>query len=76
MITKTVKDNREIRTRPEAIVQCPRCGKKVTLIAETEEWTEGRDGVWKHYSYGPGVGECCGVAFLDDPWGGLKAFKL
>lgn len=75
-MTKTIKDDREVRTKPSAVTQCPKCGKKVTLIEETEEWTQRRDGSWRHFSYGPGTGECCGLAFLDDPWEGLKVFCL
>ena len=66
---------REIRKRPCAEVICPRCGEKVVLIQETEEWYQ-QDGQWVHSDYGPGVADCCGLIFLDDPWGGLKAFEM
>jgi len=73
---KLSNENREVRRRPTAVVQCPRCGKQVTLIAETEEWVESRGGIWKHSGYGPGCGDCCGLAFLDSPWDGIMTFQI
>lgn len=67
---------RETRRRPCAKVECPQCGKSVTLWQETEEWTQTRTGRWRHYAYGPGSGECCGLAFLDSEWDGLMTFRL
>jgi len=46
-------------------VECPRCGKNVTLHQETEE-----------LGYGPKTGDCCGLAFLDSRWDGLMTFKI
>ena len=69
-------EDKEVRTRAIGTVQCPRCGKSVTLVQETEEWTERRDGTWKHFGYGHGVGDCCGLAFLDSPWDGLMTFRI
>jgi|ERR1700722_6887475 len=68
-------EKREVRKRPSAEVECPRCGSTVTLIEETEQWIE-KDGLWIHDEYGPGVGDCCGLVFLDDPWGGIQCFVL
>lgn len=70
------ENNREIRSRPCATTQCPRCGQRVTLTQETEEWTHNSDGYWQHFGYGPGVGECCGLAFCDSEWDGLMIFDL
>jgi hypothetical protein len=59
-----MSEDREIRRRPEAQIECPKCGKPVTLVAETHEWAQ-RGGRWRHTEYGPATGECCGLAFLD-----------
>lgn len=69
-------DTREVRTQPTATVECPKCRNSVTLVQETDEWVESTDGSWKHAEYGPGVGECGGLLFLDCLWDGIKVFRL
>lgn len=76
MADANAPENREIRRRPAAFVECPRCHKRVTLTQETEEWTQRRDGTWEHADYGPPVGDCCGLAFIDSPWDGIQAFVI
>ena len=67
-----MNDTREIRKRPSAVIRCPQCGSKITLMQETHEWNSHGE----HTDYGPGIGECCGVAYLDDPWDGIQAFRI
>lgn len=59
-----------------ALVECPRCGVDLELVAETESWTKDDEaGVWLHESYGPAMGVCCGTLFVDS-WDGMSAYKL
>jgi hypothetical protein len=48
-----------------AIAECPVCGKKVELTADTESWTEGDDGRRVHDGYGPAFGVCCDKLIAD-----------
>lgn len=67
--------NHERRERLDAIVECPRCGEELGLIADTEAWTKGRDGRWEHSEYGPAMGVCCGLLFADS-WDGCRTYEL
>ena len=70
---------KERRERIEAIAECPRCGKDVACVAETDGWVQERsaDGRlrWHHESYGPAVGECCGL-LIADWWEGTFAYEF
>lgn len=69
-------DGYERREACLTLIACPRCQAAVELVAETAAWTQGEDGRWQHTEYGPPVGEHCGLAFLDDPFTGVKAYRL
>lgn len=58
------------------IAECPKCGKDVPLIAETESWVEDeKTGAPLHDGYGPSQGVCCGVLIVDS-WDGTQAYDL
>lgn len=70
-------DGHERRERLEAIAECGGCGSKVELRSETEEWRQGRDGRWRHSSYGPaqGICEACSLLYVAS-WDGCQCYKL
>ena len=69
-------ERHEHRERLSAITDCPRCGKRVELWEETNEWHKDANGNWVHSQYsGCATGECCGLLFADD-WDGCRAFYL
>ena len=61
---KTSEDSREVQHRLEAIAECDSCGKEVELWSDTEEWVQNEAGEWKHNSFGPAQGECCGNLYV------------
>jgi hypothetical protein len=65
----------ERRERIDAHAVCPRCGQEVELIADTEEWKRSYSGRWRHSSYGPALGECCGQLIVDS-FDGCKVYEL
>ncbi len=79
MNAKLNEQQREIRRRPEVTLACPKCGKSVTLYAETHEWHVVNRGKpnerWDHSSYGPADGECCDLAFIDC-FGEIRSFVV
>lgn len=54
------------------IVECPKCGASVPMTSETEVWTQGEDGRWRHSEYGMPTGEHCGLMIL----GGFEGFSV
>lgn len=57
-----------------ALTDCPKCGKTVECLADTDGWSETFDGsrVWRHDSYGPAMGECSACKLFmgeEDPGG-------
>jgi hypothetical protein len=69
-------DSHERRTCLGAVVTCPRCGKTVGLVCETEAWEQmAGDGRWHHGGYGPAQGVCCGLLFVDS-WDGCSTYDL
>lgn len=65
----------ERRERVGAIAECPDCGNEVALVQETEEWTQRKDGRWRHSSYGPAMGTCCGNLIVDS-FEGCEVYRL
>jgi hypothetical protein len=80
----------ERRERLEFVGDCPKCGRRVEGWAETEEWTasygeatgndwglvmQEKPARWKHESYGPAAGVCCGLLFVDT-FEGMKTYRL
>lgn len=48
-----------------ATVECVRCGAEVQLRATPCEWTEQEDGSAQVTDVGPGMGDCCGLLYVD-----------
>lgn len=55
----------ERRDRLDAECDCNICGQRVELWSDTEEWRQNDDGTWRHLSYGPAQGCCCGLAYIN-----------
>lgn len=77
MTADTAPDDREHRHEVHGTTECPHCGKKVELVAETEEWVEADDGSgrWLHSAFGPAMGICCGYLIVDS-FEGCQVFRL
>lgn len=70
-------DGYERRDAWMAAVECVECGKLVSLRSETDQWVLMRDGKrWRHDGYGPAMGECCGLLYAEDAYGGVQVFVL
>lgn len=69
-------DGRERRERHDnSDAECPKCGKSVPMVSETEAWTQGEDGRWHHSEYGHAAGWCCNLAIVDD-FDGCRAIEV
>lgn len=69
----------EHRERLGTIAECPKCGRDVECLADTDQWTEQKEGsrIWRHDGYGPDMGECCGLLLAEtDPAGGFGVFEV
>ena len=73
-----LESSREIRHKRFGTVECAKCGGKVAMTADTEEWYLTRSGRWKHEGYGPPSGVCghCNLVYIEQPFGGIDAFQL
>jgi len=69
-------DGYEQRRACFALIACPHCQATVELVAESSAWTQREDGRWQHIEYGPPLGECCGRVYMDDPFEGVRSFRL
>jgi hypothetical protein len=63
---KIKQEAKETRRKSVGQATC-KCGRTVTLWAETEEWYQLPNGKrWYHAAYGTGTGECeCGLAIVE-----------
>lgn len=58
-------DGYEHRNRCTEIIACPTCESSIRLNQCTEEWARQAGGNHIHLRYGPAMGTCCGVLFVD-----------